>query len=56
MFLDQTSLEQKVTPMSIFEALAQIGSLLGLLKLCFIFTLANQWSFEKNVLAKRYEN
>jgi hypothetical protein len=41
MFLDQTTLEIKATPHSIFGALAQIGSLLGLMKLFFIFTIAN---------------
>ena len=36
-----------------FQALASIGSLLGLMKIFVIFTLLNQWRFE-NGLQKKY--
>jgi hypothetical protein len=37
----------------VFQALASIGSLLGLMKIFVIFTLLNQWRFEKG-LQKKY--
>ena len=40
------------TPRSLFQAMSDIGSLLGLTKLFIIFTLLNQWVFEKKLAAQ----
>jgi hypothetical protein len=50
--IDQVAKEYIVSPTSLPDAIIKLGSLLGLLKLFILFSLANEWHFEKTLDAR----
>jgi hypothetical protein len=51
--MDQVAKEYIISPASLPDSIIKLGSLLGLLKLFILFSLANEWYFEKT-LDSRY--
>lgn len=47
--LDQVAKEYIIAPASLPDCIIKLGSLLGLLKLFILFSLANEWHFEKTL-------
>jgi len=50
--IDQVAKEYIISPTSLPDAIIKLGSLLGLLKLFILFSLANEWHFEKTLDAR----
>jgi hypothetical protein len=50
--IDQVAKEYIISPVSLPDSIIKLGSLLGLLKLFILFSLANEWYFEKTLDAR----